>query len=376
LIFRNREPHRSINILGKRVDRLRCGVGGASYVDKFERIYGLHQILAGRRTAVPLADLMLKLECSRATVLRLIAEVRDHLGAPVEFDREAGGYRYVPDPQGPEYALPGLWFSAQEVQALAVLRRLIEQLDPGLLGAHLAPLAERLEGLLQHRRLALGELPRRVRVLGMANRATGEGFRVLASATLQRRKLALRYHSRSRDETRDRTVSPQRLTHYRDNWYLDAWDELRKALRSFSVDRVKRATELDEAALDVPEADLDAYFASSYGIFAGKANKMAVLRFSAERARWVADERWHPQQKGQFLTDGRYELTVPYRDPRELIGDVLRHGAEVEVVGPGRLRNAVSEALRAALGRYAPLERDVATVAEGGRKQSQGLRLA
>jgi predicted DNA-binding transcriptional regulator YafY len=295
---------------------------------------------------------MLKLECSRATALRVIAEVRDHLGAPIEFDREAGGYRHLPSARGRAYELPGLWFSAQEVHALAVLRKLVEQLDPGLLGEHLEPLAQRLDALLHHERLALGELPRRVRVLGMANRATGEWFRVLASATLQRHKLALRYHSRSRDETRERTVSPQRLTHYRDNWYLDAWDELRKALRSFSVDRIRRATELDEPARDVPEPELDEYLGSSYGIFAGKANKTAVLRFTAARARWVADERWHPQQIGQFLTDGRFELKVPYRDARELVGDILRHGGEVEVVATESLRKAVGSALREALRQY------------------------
>jgi predicted DNA-binding transcriptional regulator YafY len=327
-------------------------------VDKFERVYGLHRILAGRRTAVPLADLMLKLECSRATALRLLAEVRDYLGAPIEFDRDVGGYRYVPRPDGPAYELPGLWFTAQEIQALVVFRRLIEQLDPSLLGDHLAPLARRLDALLQHRRLGLGEMPRRVRVLGMASRPVGEWFRVLASATLQRRKVALRYHSRSRDETRERVVSPQRLTHYRDNWYLDAWDELRKALRSFSVDRVRRATELEEPARDVPETELDEYFASSYGIFSGKANKTAVLRFSAQRARWVADERWHPRQVGQYLTDGRFELKIPYRDPRELVGDILRHGKEVEVVAPEVLRKAVAEALEQALEQYAPADRD------------------
>jgi hypothetical protein len=32
-----------------------------------------------------------------------------------------------------------------------------------------------------------------------------------------------------------------------------------------------------------------------------------------------ADEQWHPQQAGRFLEDGRYELKVPYSDPRELI---------------------------------------------------------
>jgi predicted DNA-binding transcriptional regulator YafY len=77
-----------------------------------------------------------------------------------------------------------------------------------------------------------------------------------------------------------------------------------------------------------------------------------VLRFSAERARWIADERWHPEQSGQFLTDGRYELRFPYRDSRELVMDILRFGAEVDVVSPEALRADVRRALEAALARH------------------------
>ena len=174
----------------------------------------------------------------------------------------------------------------------------------------------------------------------------------MAGATLQRRKLRLKYHSRSRDEQTERVVSPQRLAHYRDNWYLDCWDELRNALRSFSIDRILSATQLEERAVDIPNTQLDEHYASAYGIFAGKANKIAVLRFSRERARWVADERWHPDQSGQFLSDGRYELKFPYRDSRELVMDILRHGADVEVISPEGLREEVKRALRAALEQY------------------------
>ena len=91
----------------------------------------------------------------------------------------------------------------------------------------------------------------------------------------------------------------------------------------------------------MPATELDENFASSYGIFSGKPKDTAVLRFSAERARWVADEQWHPQQIGKFLHDGRYELQLPYADSRELIMDILKHGAEVEVILPAVLRQAV-----------------------------------
>lgn len=108
----------------------------------------------------------------------------------------------------------------------------------------------------------------------------------------------------------DRIVSPQRIVHYRETWYLDAWDGGKGGLRSFSIDRIRRANVLTKAALDVPESDLEEHYASSYGIFGGKADKVAVLLFTTERAKWVADERWHPQQEARWLQDGRYELRI------------------------------------------------------------------
>jgi predicted DNA-binding transcriptional regulator YafY len=322
-------------------------------MDKFDRIYQLHRILSTRRTPIGEAELCERLECSRATMYRLINALRDRLGAPVERVEDPSGFRYAPDAQA-AYELPGLWFTEQELQSLLVFHRLLAALEPGLLEEQLAPLRRRIDALVAHKRLGLAEAARRVRVLPIGARPAGPWFRVLAGATLARRRLRLSYHARSTDRVTEREVDPQRLTHYRDNWYLDAWDHLRGELRSFAVDRVRRAEQLDAPARDVPEAELDEHFASSYGIFAGRANKTAVLAFSRERARWIADERWHPQQIGQFRTDGSYELAIPYRDPRELIMDILRHGAEVEVISPDSLRSAVAEALQRAAARYRP----------------------
>ncbi|MGH8770167.1 MAG: WYL domain-containing protein, partial [Burkholderiales bacterium] len=84
------------------------------------------------------------------------------------------------------------------------------------------------------------------------------------------------------------------------------------------------------------------------------ADKTAVLRFSAKCARWVADERWHARQSGQFLVDGRYELTIPYRDDRELLMDILKYGPDVEVIAPRKLKLAVQSRLREALRVYEP----------------------
>jgi len=321
-------------------------------VDKFDRIFKLHTILSSRRTAIPLEDLTARLECSKSTLHRAINSLKDNLNAPVVFDTEAGGYKYDRTASGDAYELPGLWFSPVELQALAIMRRLLKDAGGGLLEEHLSALSKRLDELTNHQRLNLGEAANRLRFPAIAARPAGKAFDAVAAATLQRRKLWIEYHARSTNERSERTISPQRIAHYRETWYLDAWDEDRDALRSFSIDRILRATTLDKPAFDVPEAVLEDHYASAYGIFGGKADKVAVLRFSAEGAKWVADEKWHPQQESAWLPDGRYELRIPYREPRELVMDIMRHGENVEVVSPPELRERLLRRLRESLKRY------------------------
>jgi len=79
---------------------------------------------------------------------------------------------------------------------------------------------------------------------------------------------------------------------------------------------------------------------------------LAVLRFTEERARWVAEEVWHPQQEGRRLEDGSYELRIPYNNPRELVMDVLREGPNLIVIEPAELVDEVKSKLQETLGRY------------------------
>ena len=56
------------------------------------------------------------------------------------------------------------------------------------------------------------------------------------------------YHGRRRDQVSERVVSPQRLTQYRNSWYLDAWCHQANGLRSFALERISEQQRLDEPA--------------------------------------------------------------------------------------------------------------------------------
>jgi predicted DNA-binding transcriptional regulator YafY len=140
--------------------------------------------------------------------------------------------------------------------------------------------------------------------------------------------------------------------HYRDNWYVDAWCHLREELRSFAVDAIRGVSLLEARAKEMPKAELDAYLKSGYGIFAGRDIQWATLRFTPQAARWVAAQSWHSRQKSRIEADGSYVLELPYADDRELLMEILKYGADVEVLAPPALRQRVADSLRSAAARY------------------------
>lgn len=321
-------------------------------MDKFDRIYALHALLSHARRPVAKAVIEQELECSHATAERIIKDMRLYLDAPIEYDRDANGYFYNRESDY-KYELPGLWFNASELYALLITYQLLSSVEPGLLDMHITPLRKKIEELLQVNPEQEGELARRLRIIKIASRRPSpRHFSLVATALLTRQQLHIDYLGRERGKPTQRDVSPQRLIHYRDNWYLDAWCHLRNDLRSFALERIEQCALGKEAAIDIDDKQLDAHYTSSYGIFAGKATQTAVLKFSASVAKWVADERWHPKQKGQFDLAGNYELQIPYHDPRELIQDILKYGPDVEVLKPVQLRKEVRERLRQAAARY------------------------
>lgn len=320
-------------------------------MDRFDRIFELNRILSTSRYPVSRRRLEEALECSRATVKRLIDEMRLYLNAPIVFDRKLNGYHYA-TPKGGMYELPGLWFNASELYALLSMQQLLEQVQPGLLADHLKPLRRRIDKLLNLHSTGGDELPRRIRIMQVAARKPSPHFALLARAVAARQRLEFGYYSRIRDHLSKRQVSPQRLIHYRDNWYLDAWCHLREALRTFALDTMQDPKVLPVPAIEVSQEELDAHYTSSYGIFAGEAQETAVIRFTPERARWIAVECWHPLQQSRWLEDGRFELTLPFSQPAELVMDLLKYGPDLEVVAPEGLRDLVRRRLQQALQIY------------------------
>jgi predicted DNA-binding transcriptional regulator YafY len=334
-------------------------------LNRAERIFRLHGLIKARSRS--LEWLMGELEMSRATLNRDIRYMRDFMGAPIEYDRATNGYRYAAG--APSFELPGLWLNESELFALLATEQLLEQIQPGLLAPYIGPLRGRIRSLLAQSGHSPERVSERIRLQPFAARRTHpERFGTVTGALLERRRLRLLYHGRERDRESEREVHPQCLLRYRDNWYLVAYCETAGGARIFSLDGIRQVTVLAEPAADLDAKVLDRFLGASFGIFSGTASAWAVLRFSPEAARWVADEHWHPDQIGVWSATG-YELQVPYSDPRELLRDILKYGPEVEVLAPAALRAMVAGRLRAAATAY---ENDAGAEVESDRGSGGG----
>jgi len=319
-------------------------------MSEIERYYAYQTLFSGRR-AIPKSEILKKLEISSATFKRDLTMFRDRLNTPIIYDRDLGGYK-LENPDALQQ-LPGLWFSQEEALALMTIQTMIGQLEPGLLGPKLKPLQTRLNKILETQGADAKTLSQRIRVVHAGKRRLPlKSFELVAKATVDRKQIEIIHLNRQTGESIKRTISPQQLIHYRDNWYVDAWCHLRGGIRSFAIDAIENCVLMDTDAKELDSEQLQQQMQSGYGIFGGQAKAWAELKFTVERTRWVQHEEWHPDQKGTLHKDGTYTLEVPYSDERELIGDILRMGSDVKVMGPAQLTKQVIAIAQGLLKQY------------------------
>lgn len=311
-----------------------------------ERIYKIDQLL-NNHTFVPIPVFLDRLEVSLATFKRDIAYMRDRLNAPIEFNRDLGGYQMTKQTLvGDRYELPGLWFSSEEIYALITMQQLLQNLDgSGLLGGHIKPLLSRLQMILNQDEHVLEDIEQRIKVKNVGYRKFQiEHFPLIATATLKSQKINIIYQARSTDSETQRIVSPQRINYYKGNWYLEAWCHVRNGMRVFSMDCINAVELLNEPCEKVDKDTLE-LSEKTYGIFSGTEIQWAKLQFNAKAARWIRAEIWHPDQKQTDLADGSLIMEVPYSDETEMVMDILRHGQNLKVTAPLSLELKIKEVL-------------------------------
>lgn len=322
------------------------------------RLRDIVAILEARHHPVPVNVFLDELGVSLSSFKRDIGILRDQMQAPIAWKRGAAGSErgYVLEDKGwgsGKLGLPRAWFTDTEIYALLMIDELASHIGPGLLTEHLQPLITRITLALSAADDAPQDIRSRVRILASANkRRNAPHFEMVAQAAIRRKQLSITYYTRSRNERSERVVSPQRMIHYKENWYLIAWCHEVDGLRMFALDTIEEARQLNKTSRNVVKSKIDGLIGKDFGIYSGQKRQWAKLHFSPLQARWIEAEIWHPEQNSHRFEDGSYVLEIPFSDSRELLLEILRFGPDVKVIEPISLRDEVKSRLRRAAEQY------------------------
>lgn len=306
----------------------------------------IHQaILAG---GFPNAtQLAAAIEVSTKTIHRDLDFMRDRLDLPLAYHAQKFGYFYTQEVG----SFPTLQITEGELFALLVAEKALQQyrgtsFEKPLLSAF-KKMAASLPDTVS---LNLSDWEQTISFRTSAEPVVDlKIFDVLARAAGRCQQLAIAYRKPGRPQAEQRTIDPWHLANINGEWFLFAWDHLRKALRTFVPARIQQVTPTGKTFVRPDKFSLDARLRGSFSVHSGQGEYRVVLRFDATTADYVREKKWHPSQSIKDLKDGGLELHLKLTSLGEIQRWILGWAGHAVVVSPRELAESVREAAQTIL---------------------------
>ncbi len=315
-----------------------------------ERMMRIHQAIAagGLPNATTLAT---EMEVATKTIGRDIEFMRDRLGLPIEYDGARFGYRYTQEVSG----FPTLQITEGELFALLVAEKALQQYRGTNFERPLASAFKKMASSLPDTiSLHLADWDATVSFRTSAQPVLNlEVFDAIAKAAAHHEQIEITYRKPGRRDTEARVVDPWHLANINGEWYLFAWDHLRKAVRTFVPARVQTVRATGKKFARPQKFSLAKQLEASFGVHSAEGEYDVVLRFNAQAADYVREKKWHPSQELRELKDGGLELRLKLSSLVEIERWILGWGGSVVVAQPAELRERVRHAAKEIARHYA-----------------------
>lgn len=140
---------------------------------------------------------MRELECAKATAARYIEDMRLYLDAPLEYDRKLNGYYYDQQHAEKPYQLPGLWFSAEELNGLLICHQILQNISPGMLSQQITQLQQRINQLFKLQPHSPADISQKIKILSIGRRLKDDAqFKKIVTALFNGKRIDIHYTAR------------------------------------------------------------------------------------------------------------------------------------------------------------------------------------
>ncbi len=314
-----------------------------------ERMMTIHRMV--QEGEFPSAQAMAtELEVVTKTVYRDLEFMRDRLNLPVEFDRDRNGWFYKEAVD----AFPTLQITEGELVSLLVAEKALQQYRGTSFEKPLLSALKKLQSAMPDTfSLNFAEWDRTISFRTSAEPIVNlEVMDALARATAGHRQLELSYRKPGTPKPEARVVDPYHLANINGEWFLFAYDQLRKDIRTFVPARIVAVKETGKTFARPAKFSLEARLKDSFGVHSGVGEYRVVVRFTGFAADYVREKRWHASQELREQKDGGVELRLKLSSLVEVKRWLLGWGGEATVIEPRELVEEVKSASRATLANY------------------------
>ena len=294
---------------------------------------------ARRRRHPSTTSLMAKFEISLAQAQRDIEYMRTFLGAPLKYVAADRGYEL----EDGAFSLPSVWVEDDELLFLALAKELVHDPDS-------RKILSRLLDKIAVNSGGLEAVKDAVSYKGMGHYRQKPGILVpLLDAILKKQPAEILFQEIYGPPCPPawRRVEPLHLLFYRANWYLLA--VYGRQWRTFALSRIEQVKVLEGAIRKPSPKKIRDTIDSAFGIFVTDQEHPLVkvrLRFIPDMARFARSVLFYPGQEFCDGAGGCLEVSFPSTLNRELVGEILAFGEQVEVLDPPELREELRKIIK------------------------------
>lgn len=301
----------------------------------------IHDAIASGRfpNAQTLAE---DLEVSRKSILRDIEFMRDRMNFPIAYDGARWGYYYTRDVS----SFPAFTVTEGELFAVLVAEKAMQQyrgtnLEKTLLSAFKKMAA----GLPETISLHVADWEQTISFRSSAEPiANLEIFDQLTRAAAEGRQLMLKYRKPGSSQAESRAVDPYHLANVNGEWFLFAYCQMRRDIRTFVPARIQSVERTGKRFERPKDFSIEKALQDSFGVHSGKGEHRVVIRFNDMVADYIREKKWHASQRLKDLPNGAVELSLKLSSLIEVQRWILSWAGNAEVIEPLELKDAVREA--------------------------------
>ncbi len=281
------------------------------------------------------------LETSTKTIHRDVGFMRDRLLLPIEFSVARNGYFYT----SPVESFPMLEVREGELFALLIAEKALQQYRGTAFERQLTDAFQKLSAALPDTvSIRLEDWDQAVSFQQTSQAKLGqEVIDDLCRAAAQRQQLKLTYHTPGTSSPKVRVVDPHHVANVNGEWYLFAFDHLRKAMRTFSPGRILALAETGSTFVRRAGFSVEKHLAGAFGVMSGPTMHDIQIRFAAEVAHLIREKKWHRTQKLAELPNGGVELSLRLNHLAEIRRWILGWGSAATVLAPPELQQQILE---------------------------------